>query len=40
MDVTAHGNDQNGQILGIKSSDSAQNNAISGTPTLVKSRKR
>lgn len=33
-------NDQNGQILGMKYIDKAQNSAINGTPTLVKSRKR
>ncbi len=31
---------QNGQIFGMRYIDNAQNNAIKGTPTLVKSRKR
>src|SRR6185312_9038131 len=40
MSKQTHARNQNGQIFGIRIIDNAQNSAISGTPTFVKSRKR
>jgi len=40
VEIGASTETQNGQILGMKYIDSAQNSRINGTPILVKSRKR